>query len=357
MITGIVSAGRYARVRMRSPYVQQLLLLIGVCVALVRSPDAAASSPQSHKASYTDVIELYRHGEDELALKQLNMLTYADIATGRKAVLNSGAASIRSAAILHTVRAFAARAHDDVLEFQHHFRYARGYVSFLMSRERSLPPFVQTWILFVMSSYHGQRAVLAAREFGRGAHDPHGDSALLLLALGATEEMGWAMHQQEDAPANVDGDLKDAERDYRQALVISPALVEARLRLARVLALRKDEESTGIFEQIGDGIEAPYQYLARLFEGELLEHAGKLSDAERQYSVAVAIIPESQSAFLALAHVRHAQGARAQSAQDVRVTTGAKGVPDTADPWFWYSRGTAWRGPVYLDDLRKMIEP
>jgi hypothetical protein len=112
-----------------------------------------------------------------------------------------------------------------------------------------------------------------------------------------------------------------------------------------------------IFEQIGESIEAPYQYLARLFEGDVYELAGKLADAERQYLAAVALMPESQSAFIALAHVRHAQGARAQAAHDVRVTTGTKGVPDTADPWFWYSRGTAWRGQVYLDDLRRMIAP
>ena len=189
----------------------------------------------------------------------------------------------------------------------------------------------------------------------RAIHD--GDSALLLLALGATEEMGWSLHQEEDAPPFVDGDLKEAERDYRQALVISPELVEARLRLGRVLALRKDDEAAKILEQIGEGIEAPYQYLARLFQGDLYERVGKLQDAERQYLAAVAVMPESQSAFLALAHVRHAQGARAQAAQDVRVTTGARGVPDTADPWFWYARGTDWRGLVYFDDLRKMITP
>jgi tetratricopeptide (TPR) repeat protein len=334
-----------------------VLLLAGVFVVMMRAPDVTAISPQPTKVSYIDVIELYRRGEDELALKQFALLTDTDIRLGRKAVLTGGAARIRAATVLHTVRAFAARAHDDAFDFQYQFRYARGYVSALMSRERRVPPFVQTWQLFVMSSYHGQRGVQAAREFGRAARDPHGDSALLLLALGATEEMGWSMQQEEDPPANVDGDLKDAERDYRQALVLSPELIEARLRLGRVLALRNDDESMRVFDQIAEGIEAPYQYLARLFEGDVYERAGKLADAERQYLTAVALMPESQSAFLALAHVRYTRGARAQSAQDVRVTTGARGVPDTADPWFWYSRGTAWRGPVYLDDLRKMIAP
>jgi tetratricopeptide (TPR) repeat protein len=319
---------------------------------------ATASAPQTKRPSYIDVIELYRRGDDNLALKQLAMLTDSEIKTGRRAVLQGGAARIRAATVLHTVQAFAARAHDDVFGFQYHFRFAHGYADTLAARERQVPPFVRTWQLFVLASYHGQKGVQAARDFARGVRDPHGDSALLLLALGATEEMGWSLHQEEDPPPNVDGDLKDAERYYRQALIISPELVEARVRLGRVLALHKDDdESLKVFEQIGDGIEAPYQYLARLFEGELFERTGKLKEAEQQYLSAVTLISYSQSAFMALAHVRHAQGARVQSAQDVRVTTGARGVHDSADPWFWYARGTAWRGPVYLDDLLKMIAP
>jgi tetratricopeptide (TPR) repeat protein len=371
VIGGFVCATRYARVRIRCRNVLLMLLMV-VLVGVMQSPSATASSrqtespwPQAKRPSYVDVVELYRRGEDELALKQLAMLTDSEIKIGRTALLAelnnvtgawaAGATGrIRAAVLLHTLRAIAARAHDDVGEYRYHFGVAQEYVELLVSKEGG-SPFVQTWRLFVIASYHGQRGVQAAREFGRHVRDPHGDSALLLLALGATEELGWTMHQEEDARPDAGGDLKEAERLYRQAMVISPELVEARVRLGRVLALRNDDESMKVLEQIGDGIEAPYQYLARLFEGDVYERAGKLAEAEQQYLAAVAIMPEPQSAFMALAHVRHAQGARAQSAQDIRVTTGAKGVPDTVDPWFWYSRGTAWRGPVYLDDLQKMM--
>ena len=352
---------------MRSQHVP-LLLLASVFAAIVRSSDVTATSPQSTRVSYVDVIERYRRGDDDLALKQLSALTDSDIRISRKPLIEAisrgnireaehAAAILRAAAVLHTVKAFAARAHYDPGEFSYHFGFAHDSIDAVMSRERKVSPFVQTWRLFVLASYHGQRGVKEARQFGRGVRDPPLDSPLLLLALGAPEDMGWAMHQDEDAQTDVDGDLKDAEGNYREALVIAPDLIEARLRLGRVLALRKDEGAIKIFEQIGASIETPYQYLARLFEGEVYERAGKPADAERQYLAAVTIMPESQSAFIALAHVRHAQGARAQAAQDVRVTAGARAVPDTADPWFWYSRGTAWRGTVYLDDLRKMIAP
>ena len=367
MIPRLASAKRYARLRIRTRKVV-LTQLARVVVALMLSCDVLAGSRQAAPTSYADVIELYRRGNDQLALKQLAALTDTVIKIGSNKLLdafNNGgfaeahraAALMSAAAVLHTVRALVARAQGDVGEFQYQFKFARAYIDLLVSKGRRVIPFVQTWQLFVMSSYHGQMGVQAAREFGRGVRDPHGESALLLLALGATEEMGWSRHQEEDAPAYVDGDLKEAERLYRQALLISPELVEARLRLGRVLALRRDDEAVKTLDQIGEAIETPFQYLARLFEGDLHEPAGKLSEAERQYLAAVILMPQSQSAFMALAHVRHAQGARAQSAQDVRVTTGARGVPDTADPWFWYARGTAWRGPRYLEDLRKMIAP
>jgi len=341
-----------------------IVLLAGIVVTM-RLAGVTASAPQTTHRSYADIVDLYRRGEDELALKQLAMLTDSEIKIGRAALLTeltnssgmwaAGAtARIRAAVLLHTVRALSARAHDNVAEYRYQFKFAQDYIDLLLSKE-GVSPFVQTWRLFVIASYHGQRGVEAARDFGRHVRDGHGDSALLLLALGATEELGWTMHQEEDAPPHVGGDLKEAELLYRQATVISPELVEARVRLGRVLALRNDDETMKVLEQIGNGIEAPYQYLARLFEGDVYERAGKLAEAEQQYLAAVAIMPEPQSAFMALAHVRHAQGARAQSAQDIRVTTGAKGVPDTVDPWFWYSRGTAWRGPVYLDDLQKMM--
>ena len=326
------------------------------------------ATPQAPQTPYAAVVELYQHGDEELALEKLTPLADDEIRLGRDALLYAWRTGrgreleraekiIRAAVLLHTVRAFGARAHEDVYQFQYQFKFARDYVDLLASREGRVTPFIRTWQLFVISSFQGQSAVQDARQFSRGARDPRGDSALFLLALGATEEMGWSFHQEGDAPAPVNGDLKDAERYYRQALVVASDLVEARVRLGRVLALRHDDESMTVFKQIGESIEAPYRYLARLFEGDVYERAGRLAEAERQYLAAVMLMPQSQSAFIALAHVRHAQGARTQAAQDVRVTTGERGVADTADPWFWYARGTAWRGPVYLDDLRKMIEP
>src|SRR5206468_6121803 len=146
------------------------------------------------------------------------------------------------------------------------FKIASTYVDKLASRDRR-GPFVRTWRLQILAGLHGQIAVAAAREFGRRVHDSAGDPPELLLALGATEEMGWALHHESDTDQDVNGDLKDAERNYRQALVIMPDLTEARLRLGRVLALRGEADALKVLEQIGPRSEDPYRCLARLFEG------------------------------------------------------------------------------------------
>jgi tetratricopeptide (TPR) repeat protein len=328
---------------------------------------AKAASPQNATTPYIEAVDLFRRGEDELALKKLAGIMAFEATRERDALFialdskwrgesERAAATMRGAAMLHTARAFAALSRNNNGEFRYQLLFAQSFVDKLASRDRR-EPFAHTWPLMILALLQEGRMVLAATEFGRRVRDPAGDSPELLLALGATEEMAWWIHHEEDADPGVKGDLKDAERHYRQALIIAPTFIEARLRLGRVLALRDDPEGIKILGQIGESAESPFRYLARLFEGDVFEKRGDTAEAERRYSAAVSLMPTAQSAYMALAHVRHARGARAEAAQDVRSSAGVKNAPDTADPWFWYSRGTAWRGPGYIDGLKKMIAP
>jgi tetratricopeptide (TPR) repeat protein len=329
---------------------------------------AANASPQGATRAYIEAVDLYRRGEDELALNKLAGISadeanherdalFAAFNSKRREESERAAATMRGAVMLHTARAFQALARNNSGEFRYQLQFALTLFDKLASRERR-GAFVRTWPLMVIALLHeGGRMVLAAAEFGRRVRDPGGDPPELLLALGATEEIAWWIHHEEEADPGMKGDLKAAERHYRQVLILAPTFVEARVRLGRVLALRDDPEGLKILGQIGESAELPYRYLARLFEGDALEKRGHTAEAERRYSQAVSLMPSAQSAYMALAHVRHARGARAEAAQDVRSSTGVKNAPDTADPWFWYSRGIAWRGPGYVDELRKMIAP
>lgn len=346
-----------------------LILGLVLCNSVVAAPQTV--TPPAVEAvdvyrRYIEAINLYRRGEDELALTTLAGIA-ADLTRARNSLFAAfeskerdgsewAQATIRGAVMLHTAAAFSALERNNNGAFRFQFMSAQAYVDRLAAGKRHVA-FVRTWRLLVLALFHEARTLAAADEFSHRAHDPHGDSAELLLALGATQEMAWWMRHEEDADPGVKGDLKDAERHYRQALILAPDLVEARVRLGRVLALRDEAEGLKILAQIDQSAEGAYQYLARLFEGDRLEQRGDGAEAERRYAMALSIFPSAQSANMALAHARHARGARAEAAQDVRSSTGASGVEDTADPWFWYSRGTAWRGPGYVAELRKMIAP
>jgi tetratricopeptide (TPR) repeat protein len=352
-----------SRVRPRTSFSLTWRALIA-CVLLCHG---TAAWPQNPSGSYGEAIDLLRAGQDDLAAKRLAAVTTYEMQQGREALFTAfaskqrevserAAATMRAAVLVHTERAFAAIARDNLKEFRDQLAFAESYIDKLVAADHR-SPFARTWRVLVLAFFHEGRFVLAADQFARRAHDAGGDSAEFLLALGATEEMAWWIHHEEDEDPGIKGDLKDAERHYRQALILSPDLVEARVRLGHVLLLRDDAEGMKILAQVGERAEVSDRYLANLFEGEALEKSGEITEAERRYATAVSLIPTAQSAHMALAHLHHARGARAEAAEEVRSTSRPDGVGDTSDPWFLYSRGTALRGRRYLDELRSMIAP
>jgi hypothetical protein len=96
-------------------------------------------------------------------------------------------------------------------------------------------------------------------------------------------------------------------------------------------------------------------YLARLLKGNAQERKGSLSDAQRSYEAAAALIPLAQSAQIALAHARHVEGARTEATEIVRASAANQTATDDSDPWFWYTVGYASRIDGDLADLRRMI--
>jgi tetratricopeptide (TPR) repeat protein len=323
---------------------------------------AAAQTPASPSRRYADVIELYRTSEARLpALKDLAALSETDVALGRDALLTAfdskepaqvlrAAAAMRVAVLLHTEQAFSERTRGNTLEVRHQINFALVYIERLASRDPA-SPFVRKWWLMVIAFCHQVFAVADARQFADRARKSVGDSPELYLAMGATDELEWTQRHEADGSPYFKGDLKEAERAYRSALAAQPDLVEARVRLGRVLTLRGDPEAVKVLEGIGDGADEGFRYLARLFEGDDFERRGDLAEAERRYLAAIPLMPAVQSAHVALAHLRHSMGARAKAAEEVEITTRDRVTADTADPWFWYARGMFWHAVPYFNDL------
>jgi tetratricopeptide (TPR) repeat protein len=316
--------------------------------------------------AYSKFLELYQAGQIQAALADLATLTPDDLRSGQNVVFTTfaraargdtgdAAARLQVAALVHTEAAFTQFVNDSI-DTERHLVLARRYIEKLPSPGGG-NRFPQDWWLLVIALFQGHLELSQARDYSDRARQSIGESPELWLATGISEEMAWTFSHDNGAKYSFNGDLKDAAAAYRRALAGQPDLVEARVRLGRVLTLRGNiDESLRILGPIGAGDDAESRYLARLFEGDALERRGNFPEAERQYLAAFAALPRAQSARLALGHLRHLRGSRADAAATVRATAEDRAAADDTDPWFWYARGLLWRAPEYLQRLRAAVQ-
>jgi tetratricopeptide (TPR) repeat protein len=255
--------------------------------------------------------------------------------------------------LIHVEAAFDLADRDPGRAFRH-LGVAHAYLDTIAERARD--SFVRDCWVMLIAFYQGRFELVRAHELVRAAHETAGDSPQLWLAAGVTEEMAWTMVHADDYHGFIAGDLKEAESAYRKTLATQPDLTEARLRLGRVLTLRGDiAGALRELDELRTIDDAGFRYLAHLFAGDALERGGRGPAAEQRYIAAFAALPEGQSARLALAHLRHAAGARAAAAEAARAAALDRGVGETVDPWFWYTRGLSWRTGALLSTLREQV--
>ena len=150
-------------------------------------------------------------------------------------------------------------------------------------------------------------------------------------------------------------ELRLAEQLYKRALERNPALVEARIRLGRVLGLRgRHDEAIGHLRQGQSAGEALLRYYAHLFLGAEYEALGNGSEARRSYEQAAMLAPTAQSPLLGLSRVADRAGDRAAAREAVgRVLTLPAGDPEQADPWWVYEVVHGRHVNQLFDDLRR----
>lgn len=201
-------------------------------------------------------------------------------------------------------------------------------------------------------------------------------SADLLAALGATEEELALQALRGDAPPAQEQladpavrrmrsehlqrrEVQDGLEKARQALVAAtaadPALCEAQLRLGRVAwRLGNPAEGRAALEHVLSGpCSRSETFLARLFVGRLDEDAGRLEEAARSYEAALALEVNSQSARLALSHVRLLHGDEATARAEAERAVRAGGSRLRADPFWLYPWGPAVGIEGRLEALRR----
>ena len=115
-------------------------------------------------------------------------------------------------------------------------------------------------------------------------------------------------------------------------------MVEARIRLGRVLGLRgRHEEAVAQLQQGLSATEPLLQDDAHLFLAAELDALGKWEDARRSYQRAAALYPTAQSPLLGLSRVASQLGDREAAREAIgRVLKLPADEEDRVDPWWSY---------------------
>jgi tetratricopeptide (TPR) repeat protein len=150
-----------------------------------------------------------------------------------------------------------------------------------------------------------------------------------------------------------------AERYYRQALDVQPDLFDASLRLGRILleTSRVDEALAHLTQSATRATSSKERYLARLFLGRAYVRAQRWQEAIAAYTDADSLLPQCQTAALALsyAHQRHGDKERAQAQVTIALDRSKQGPCE--DPWWEYEFGYGRRAEALLDELRQKLRP
>jgi tetratricopeptide (TPR) repeat protein len=152
-------------------------------------------------------------------------------------------------------------------------------------------------------------------------------------------------------------ELRLAEQSYKRALEKNPKLIEARIRLGRVLGLRgRHEEAIEQLRQGRTAEEPVLQFYAHLFLGGEFEALGNRADARQSYERAAALAPTAQSPLLGLSRLAEQAGDKAVAREFVaRMLKLPPNEPERGDPWWVYEIVQARAVDALLADVRQRI--
>ena len=132
---------------------------------------------------------------------------------------------------------------------------------------------------------------------------------------------------------------EQAEALFRRALRANPFFVEARVRLARLLTVRKryEEAAAELNKALEGGQAGIVGFYARLFAGRAAQSLGRLDEAARHYAAANGLFPGAQSALLARSQLALLQAdVPAALALIARLDKSSS----ASDPWWRYHLAT-----------------
>jgi len=375
------------------------------CWLLLCLVPASGSVPQRNPAvvpdlqlqPYLDLIEQYRRGESAPAVAKLPSWTQSETTKSVVALMTRRTDGLQipdvpamyAAAMLHTDAAFAAVEALRPSEGSFHLRAAADLLMWTVLKvpdERRWLFARRDWRLMVTRVLN----FYFAWSVEQSLNDPHpGSPRVAPLAL-APAEM-WQARATEIIEDDADTELargslaegfaymnaqelktdqgrgqrellvqcrQRAEGHFRRALALRPGMIEARLRLGRVLldVDRIAEAEVELRAVLAATADPRTVHLALLFLGEAAEKARRFEEATELYRRAVDIRPDCQAARVALAYASERMGDmdRARSVVASFLDRNQpRGVP--VDDWTSYPGGQFQEGFEALARLRTSV--
>jgi len=134
--------------------------------------------------------------------------------------------------------------------------------------------------------------------------------------------------------------LEDAEALFRRALQRDPGLVEARVRLGRVLSQRgRHQVALTELQAVPPQSDTVLTYFTHLLRGDTERALSQFEAAERSYKQALALFPSAQSARLALGHLARLRSDRKGALALLTPSLSMAPEDRDDDPWWSYHHG------------------
>jgi tetratricopeptide (TPR) repeat protein len=371
----------------------QLLVLAGLCLSFEKV--AVAQTGPVLSTEYAEMVRLYAAGDSRAALALLGGWSESRIREHnqglREAVVSIRKCPscpirqafskfpVRAALLLHADREIHDQFSEPVSEQESrcgtgpHATIVDHRAAILLLIDPLAQDFLEPLYLGIARHAEWSHCLPQSQQWARAGLRLFPKDIPLLMALGiATESNAFftlapapltldlppsVARQRDASAANLRGQWENALRAFEDVVAVSPDHVEARLRLGRILwRLGKlDAARTCLEAVLGGYAEASLQYLAHLFLGRVLEDNRRWPEAEEHNRVAMSIEPLSETAAVALSHVRFLQGdtESARAVQGERLVTVR--LRTTFDPWVPYLVTQSRDGERILAGLRQAV--
>jgi tetratricopeptide (TPR) repeat protein len=208
--------------------------------------------------------------------------------------------------------------------------------------------FMWRWYALAASIFLSQTDTTRAIPFVERGQQLVPDSAVLHMMVGIVNEIDAITADPDDeagerrsAALRTSRERREAAGEaFRRALKLDPSLTVARLHLGRVLYLldKTTEARSELLRARQGATDTTDEYLAALFLGAVYQRTRDFAAARTAFEHALAVAPDRQTPYVALAHLEDLAG-RPERARAVVAEFVARTTRSDDDEWWAYRNG------------------